>query len=176
MFGDRLRALRKSRGLSLRDLAGLTGLSSTMLSQIERGVTDPSLKSLRQIARVFGQSVATLFDDATGVQVSRPGERSTLSAPSGRIQYERVAAGNGRLEVLLGNLAPGSRSGDEPAVHESVECAYVLAGVLTVDVGGEVHELRQGEAITIGAGFPHLYQNHSQEDVEFLVSVTPPIP
>ncbi len=94
--------------MSLRALANQTGLSATLLSQIERGVTEPSLRALRQLARVFGQSVATLFDEgaAPACHIGREGERSRIVSPRGFIQYERLAPGNGQLEVLRGLLNP----------------------------------------------------------------------
>jgi transcriptional regulator with XRE-family HTH domain len=67
-----------------------------MLSQVERGVTEPSLSTLRRLAGVFGESVASLFDSSPpAVWISRPGARSTLAGPHGLIGYERLTPGNG---------------------------------------------------------------------------------
>lgn len=63
MIGERLKELRTARGLSLRELAAQAGVSATLLSQIERAVTDPSLETLRRLAGVFGESVSSLFSD-----------------------------------------------------------------------------------------------------------------
>lgn len=164
--------------MSLRALAEETGLSATLISQIERGVTEPSLKTLRSLARYFGSSVATLFDekDAPRVHVSRPDRRSRLSSPKGHIQYERLTPGNGQLEVLRGVLGPGENSSDETWSHDAVECVYVLTGVLTVEVGGTGHDVPAGIAITLDSNQPHRYVNHSAQRVEFILSVTPPTP
>lgn len=178
MIGSRLRQLRSERGLSLRTLSAETGLSPTMLSQIERGVTEPSLRTLRLLAETFGQSIATLFEDADDpvVQISVPGRRSLISSPQGHIQYERLASGNGRLEVLKGLLQPGETSSDEPWAHQATECAYVLTGTLTVEVEGADHHVGPGEAITLDSSRPHRYLNVCGESVEFILSVTPPTP
>ena len=178
MIGDRLKDLRTARGMSLRELGLATGLSPTLLSQIERGVTDPSLRTLRSIAEVFGQSVSALFDDGAvpAVHVSREGQRSRITSPLGYIQYERLAPGNGQLEVLRGLLGAGESSGDRPAAHPSIECAYVVSGILTVTVGEARYEVAAGEAITIGPGHPHLYSNNAAGKAEFILAVTPPVP
>ncbi|MER2206746.1 MAG: helix-turn-helix transcriptional regulator, partial [Rhodococcus sp. (in: high G+C Gram-positive bacteria)] len=63
MIGGKLRELRTEHGMTLRGLAAETGLSPTLLSQVERGVTEPSLKTLRALAPVFGQSISALFED-----------------------------------------------------------------------------------------------------------------
>ena len=178
MIGEKLRELRTQHGLSLRRLAAEAGLSATLLSQVERGVAEPSLKTLRALAPVFGQSVATLFDESTVVtaHVSRPGERSRISSPEGLLQYERLTPGNGRLEVLRGILGPGEASSEEHWSHSAIECVYVLGGELTVEVGGSALAVLARESVTLDSVQPHRYVNRSGEPVEFLISVTPPTP
>lgn len=178
MIGGRLKELRALHGMSLRALAAESGLSPTLLSQIERGVTEPSLSTLRRLAGVFGESVASLFEDPTAppVWVSRPGERSSISAPNGHIRYERLSPGNGQLEVLHGVLDPGASSSDEPWSHPSLECGYVLAGVLTVEVGPDSYEVNAGEAITLDSRQPHRYRNATSQPVEFILAINPPTP
>lgn len=178
MISQQLRMLRTTRGLSLRALAAETGVSATLLSQIERGVTEPSLATLRSLAAFFGESVSSLFDDqhSPPVWVSRPGERSTITGPRGRLRYERLTPSNGQMEVLRGVLAPGESTSDDLWAHPSLECAFVLTGVLTVELGGDRHTVTAGEAITFDGRQAHLYRNDTAEPVEFIVSVTPPNP
>ncbi len=178
MLGTRLRELRKSQGLSLRQLAQETNLSATLLSQIERGVTEPSLKSLRLIAGVFGQSISKLFDEdrPPDVFVSRAGARSYIRSPTGTIQYERIMPGNPDLTVLRGILDPGASSSEEQWAHTGVECAYVVTGVLTVHVLDATYEVSAGDAITLNSRQPHRYSNTTDEQTDFILSVTPPNP
>lgn len=177
MIGAQLKALRTRNGLSLRDLAAQSGLSATMLSQVERGVTEPSLATLRKLAGVFGESVVALFDSSPpAVWISRPGSRSTLSGPRGLVRYERLTPGNGQLEVLRAVLPPGEATSEEAWGHPSTECAYVVAGTLAVEIGGVVHTVVAGESITFDSSQPHLYRNLTDVPVEYLVSVTPPSP
>jgi transcriptional regulator with XRE-family HTH domain len=178
VIGDQLRDLRTRRGLSLRALAAEAEVSATLLSQIERGVTEPSLATLRRLAKVFGESMASLFEDraAPSVWISRPGERSILRGPRGQIGYERLTPGNGQMEVLRGVLEPGEAISSEPWSHASLECAFVVAGVLTVELDGEPSIVRAGEAITFDSRLAHRYVNGAAERVEFLISVAPPTP
>lgn len=178
MIGDQLRELRTRRGLSLRALATEAGVSATLLSQVERGVTEPSLATLRRLAGVFGESVAALFENRTApsVWISRPGERSTLRGPRGQVGYERLTPGNGQLEVLRAVLEPGETTSAEPWSHPSLECAFVVGGTLTVELDGVPRMVRAGEAITFDSRQPHRYVNASTGDVEFILSVNPPTP
>ncbi len=178
VMGDQLHTLRTEAGLSLRDLAAQTGLSATLLSQVERGVREPSLKTLRALSTVFGPSTASLFHGNAPLTAhhSRPHERSRLLMPKGLVQYERLTPSNGQLEVLLGTLEPGQASGGEPWGHTAVECAYVISGTLTVHLADQRHEVHAGEALTFDAALPHRYANDTSEPTTYLASVTPPTP
>lgn len=178
MLGERLRGLRQARGLSLRALARQVGLSATLLSQVERGVTEPSLTTLRQLATVFGASVSTLLEDehAPPVYVNRPGTRSLLTMSDGLVTYERLTPGNHRLEVLRAVIAPGEASAEQPWSHDSIECVYVLCGALTVDVGSATERVHTGEAITLDSNLPHRYRNDTDEPCEVLLAISPPNP
>lgn len=176
MIGSQLRALRVAKGLSLRALATAVGVSPTLLSQVERGVTEPSLSTLRRLADVYTISLADLFTPEKGLPttVSRPGERPVLLTPKGIVHYERVTPSNGTLEVLRAILEPGDVSSPEPWRHSSVECAYVIAGTLTADVGGTSQILHAGEAVTFDSEIPHRYLNESDSAVEFILTSSPP--
>ncbi|UFU03177.1 helix-turn-helix domain-containing protein [Ruania suaedae] len=178
MIGDRLRELRRARQLTLRALAEATGLSAALLSQIENGKTDPSVETLRRLAKVFDSDLADLFrePDAPAVHISRPGERFRMQAPAGRITYERLTPGRGDLEVLHADLAPGDVSAVEPWGHVSTECVYVIAGQIVATVDGSDHEVRAGESITFDSRLPHLFANRSETRAQLILAVTPPTP
>lgn len=178
MIGERLKELRTARGLSLRDLASEAGVSATLLSQVERSVTDPSLETMRRLAGVFGESVASLFAETTApsVWISRPDNRSLLIAPKGQVTYERLTSGNGQLEVLRAVLQPGQMSADEPRGHPSMENVYVVGGELVAEIAGVDYTVRSGESISFDARLPHRYRNASQVPTEIILSVTPPNP
>jgi transcriptional regulator with XRE-family HTH domain len=178
MLGDRLRDLRAQHGLTLRQLAQQADVSPALLSQIENGATDPSLATLRKLARVFDASIAALFadPDAPEVHVSRPGSRPRLSAPRGQIAYDRLTPGRGDLEVLQADLSPGDASSPEPWSHPSTECTVVLAGEIVAEINGEKHRLAEGESITFDSRLPHRYRNDSADAARIIIAVTPPTP
>ena len=178
MLNERVKSLRTQHGMSLRQLAEATGLSAALLSQVERGATDPSLSTVRRLAHVLGTDLATLFAEEapTGPHISRPGHRPLMSSGDGAVAYERLTPGRTELEFLQGRLAPGQATSAEPWAHSSVECSVVLTGRLTVQIGGTDHELVAGESISFDSRAPHRYLNTSADPTEFLVSVTPPNP
>lgn len=197
MIGERLKELRVAKGISLREVARRSGLSATMISQVERDITHPSLSTLRKLSAVFGESMATVFSEgpvATGgrtderavlvpagsdgntVWISRPGERMTISEPGSDFSYERLARGNGHLEVLTARIEPGSASSAQAWSHHSVECVYVISGTITARIGERDYILHEGEALTFDAREPHLYRNDGTRTAEVILSITPPMP
>jgi transcriptional regulator with XRE-family HTH domain len=178
MLNERVRTLRKQRGMSLRQLAEATGLSPALLSQVERGNTDPSLSTVRKLAAVLGADLATLFAESPPAVVhhSRPGKRPLLSAGLGLMSYERLTPGRSDLEVLHGRLAPGQATSVEPWSHPSTECTVVVVGSMTAEVDGTRYELAVGDSLTFDSRLPHRYLNDSDGKAEYLLAVTPPVP
>lgn len=178
MLGERLRELRLRHQLTLRELATEAEVSPALLSQLENGVTDPSLSTLRKLAGVFHAEVSTLFSEpnAPMVHLSRPGERMRLTAPLGEISYERLTPGRGDLEVLYATMRPGDVSSGEARGHESTECIVVLEGEVVVEIGPERYTLVARDALTFDSRLVHRFCNESLLPAVYLLSVTPPVP
>lgn len=175
-LGSRIRELRTARGLTLTALADEAGLSTGLISQVERGLSDPSLETLRRIAKVFDVPIFSLFqqDAEATVAVVRKNRRMQVSSPDHDIVYSRVSPGRGRLEVLHGRLGPRKASAAEPWSHPSEECVLVLSGALIVEVAGTDYELAEGDSCYLDSSLPHRYRNPYPRTAEFLVTVTPP--
>lgn len=178
MLGERLRELRLRHQLTLRELATEAEVSPALLSQLENGVTDPSLSTLRKLASVFHAEVSTLFSEpnAPMVHLSRPGERMRLTAPLGEISYERLTPGRGDLEMLQATMKPGDVSSSERRGHESTECVVVLDGEVVVEIGDERYVLHAGDSLTFDSRLPHRFCNESLDPARYLLAVTPPVP
>ncbi|MDI6023401.1 XRE family transcriptional regulator [Leucobacter sp. UT-8R-CII-1-4] len=177
-IGKNLRDLRAEQGLSLRQLSAETGLSPTLLSQVERGIAEPSLKTLRALSSVLGEASSSLFavENPVLLHISRPGERSRISTPVGSIQYERLTPGNGNFEVLRGTLAPGAWSSETAWSHQAVECVFVDSGTLVIELATKTIEVQTGESVTFASQQAHRYGNNSSETVTFVLTVSPPTP
>lgn len=174
--GARIRSVREDRELSVRELAAQSGLSTGLISQVERGLTDPSLQTLRAIAKVLRTPLFDFFADTEQVDVSvvRADSRMAIRSPHGGLTYSRVSPGSGRLEVLEGVLQPGACSSDEPWSHPSEECAIVTGGTLTVEVRGQSQRLGPGDSCYFDSRLPHRYVNDSDEPARFTLAITPP--
>lgn len=190
MIGTKIKELRTEMKLSVREVARRSGLSATMISQVERDVTQPSLSTLRKLSVVFGKSMSSVFAEEaqhaesvsgaslgiSDVWIGKPGQRSFLSEPQSNFSYERLARGNGQLEVLRAKFEPGAVSSPQPWAHPSVECVYVIAGTLTAQIKGIEYVVQAGESLTFDASSPHLYHNDGDVVAEAIFSMAPSLP
>jgi transcriptional regulator with XRE-family HTH domain len=174
--GARLRELRRQGGQTLRDLAAKTDLSVSLLSQLERGTTSPSISSLKRIATALGVSIFQLLnEEAPALSVVRSDRRRKLILQEGDLDYELLSPDAKRkLEVWFGRLEPGASSGPEPATHASEEFIFVLQGQLRIEFGAIAHQLGPGDAIQYDGNEPHLISNPGPGRLEFISALTPP--
>jgi transcriptional regulator with XRE-family HTH domain len=177
VVGSRIRSLREAQGVTLSAFAKSVGVSAGLVSQVERGLTDPSLDTLRRIAQALQVPMFSLFQaDTVGeaVRVVRRDGRMCIRSPHGHLTYSRVSAGSGALEVLEGVLDPGGSSSAELWSHPSEECALVLDGQLTVHVGDEQWVIGEGDSCSFDSRLPHRYVNPTKQPCRFVLAVTPP--
>ncbi|WP_020667039.1 helix-turn-helix domain-containing protein [Amycolatopsis nigrescens] len=176
MIGERIRDLRTVRSMTVTELAKSAEVSVGLISQVERGITDPSLETLRRIARALDTPLFSLFQEDSGerVAVVRKNARVAVRSPKGGITYHRLSSGSGKVEVLEGRLEPGAASSPQPWSHPSDECVVVLAGRMVLEVDGERHDLGPGDSASFDSRLPHRYRNETAKPARFLLSVTPP--
>ena len=176
-LGPRIRALRRARQVTLRELAERAGVTESFLSQVEREVTSPSIASVQRIARALDLGIAELFvDEAPLGRVVRRGERRRIVYPGLNATDEFLTAGrDGRLQVILTTLEPGGGTGDESYTHESdEEVVIVLEGRLELWVGDEHHVLEPGDSVTHSSRQPHRNRNPGPGRAVVLFCSTPP--
>jgi transcriptional regulator with XRE-family HTH domain len=175
-LGARLRALRRSNRLTLRQLADRAAITESFLSQVERGVASPSIATVQRIAHALGLSIAELFTERPTSSLVRRSERNRISYPGLRAVDEFLtSAPNGRLQVILSTIEPGGGTGEEPYTHDSdEEVVIVLDGRLDVWVGAEHHVLHEGDALTLASRLPHRNTNRGDRPCRVLFCITPP--
>lgn len=163
VIGANLRALRERRSLSLDATARLTGLSRTLLGQLELGTNAPSLGAVWRIASAFDVPFATLLSapgsTATAI-VRRAGAKRLVSADgrfSSRALFPFGDAGKVEFyELWLAAHAREDAEAHQPGTRENL---VVTRGQLVIEFSGARHELAEGDAIVFGADVPHAYIN-----------------
>jgi XRE family transcriptional regulator, regulator of sulfur utilization len=178
--GARVKALRESAGLSLRDLSERSGVSAPMLSQVERGETSPTLTVAARIAAGLELRLSQLLrlDETGAVTVVRASQRRRGGNRRRGHSFEVLTSSQPgqRAELSRHTLAPGGATGavDDPPMHEpgSRETALVERGSVVLVCDGQRHRLDEGDCVTFDADLPHRFENPSSEDAAFLAVVS----
>lgn len=170
-IGNRIRELRSQKGLTLQGLGELTGLSSSMLSLVERGQTSPSIGSLVVIASALGVHMSDLVaadDGGARDRVSRAREQPIFETARGVLRRilreDRIRS----VEIAINEYAPDTGSSETPVHHAGYEYGIVLEGELTVEVDGTAHVLHQGDLISYASERAHRIWNHGGQRVRAL--------
>ena len=176
VIGARVKALRESSGLSLRELAERSGVSAPMLSQVERGETSPTLTVAARVAAGLELRLSQLLrldEDGAVTVVRASGRRRGGNARRGhRFEILTSPQPGQRAELSRHTLAPGASTGgaDDPPIHEpgSRETALVERGPVVLLCDGQRYELERGDCVTFDADLPHHFENTGDADAAFL--------
>jgi transcriptional regulator with XRE-family HTH domain len=169
--GRRIRDLRRTRELSLETVAARTTLSIGFLSQIERGLSSPSLRVLATLADVLGVGLAALFgarpgdDGASGGVVTRQLQRAELKLWRTGISKQLLspAGAENRLNLFLVHMEPGGSTGDELYTHDGEEAGLVLEGEMNLTVDAETWQLKTGDSFRFASRRPHRFSNPADD-------------
>jgi transcriptional regulator with XRE-family HTH domain len=182
-IGAKLRQLRLKKKIGLVDLGKHTGLSASMLSQLENGKMIPTLPTLARIAMVFDVGVDHFFEDRRKqslFSVVRAGERlrfpDRADAPKPSYYFECLAFSSQEksLQAYQADIEPREAHEVQDHRHEGAEFLHVLAGTLVIRYVDVEHELKAGDSVYFDGSQPHAYRALGDETARALVVTTPP--
>lgn len=176
--GERLRERRKVRGLSLKNMAERSGVSIGMISQVERGLSSPSLRTLSRICEALEMPVHWLFEsnegpDAPQAPVIRLGSHRTVSYPTHAFSETILTPDSfSDLQLLEIRVEPNGHSGDAYQ-HRGIEAGFVIEGTFGLEVDGEHYVLVPGDSFYFDSQRAHRYWSLGEETVRVIWAVTP---
>ncbi len=199
-LGKKIRKERQDRQLTLEKFSQMTGLSKSFLSQVERGITEPSITSLKKIAKQFGFSVVNLFQNGDTLnanweyrnapvrypektmnyvqkaEVVRADKRKRFALPGSKVMYDLLTPDmNRQLEVMYMRVSKHENSGEQPMLDPPGEkVGLVLKGSIEVTVGSEVYQLGEGDSIYYPANISHSWRALEGDPIEVVWILTPP--
>jgi transcriptional regulator with XRE-family HTH domain len=176
-LGVRVRDLRKERGLTLEELAEVSGVSRAMISKLERGEKNPTLVIAARLAEGLGVSLSRLagVEERREVVVVPKEGRTVLRDPETGFERQSLSPTfPGRGVEFLRNVVPeGSTSGDFPPHRKGVEEHIVVEkGELGAILDGERHLLREGDALYFAADVPHRFDNVGRGECAYYLVIS----
>lgn len=183
----RLRHLRKQAGISIKELAKLSEVSAGMISQIERGMANPSVRTLEKLRVALDVPLTTLLEgdgDAppplSGPAVDfvrRAAERPHFKVSAGGLAKELLSPhGHHDLQFMIINLPPQSRS-QEILVGPGEKAGLILEGSISLVVAERREQLNVGDSFQFDSNLPHGVSNPSGEPAKVLwiMNTRPPV-
>lgn len=174
--GVLVQQLRREAQMSIATLAERAELSTGLLSQIERGIGNPSFTTLIKLSHALQVPVGRFFGgpDRAGSLV-RQEDRRRLMLSENNLIYELLTPHmHGQLGMIKAHIAAGWSNEEAPFVHEGEECITVVEGELVVCISSTHYTLTEGDSLTYKSSLPHWYRNAADHRAVLIGAMTPP--
>ncbi len=169
-LGRRLKRTRADKDMTLKDVESRSGVSATHISQIERGMTSPTVGALQKLAKALDREVVFFLEEVELEDVSIVHEPvgTVTYSESPRVVFRNLSGGipGGRLRLGRLEAEPGGVHAMAQHMHEGEECGIVTRGTLRIEIEDKSYVLSIGDAIHFHATRPHSYGNPGQEPAE----------
>lgn len=171
-ISERLKDLREERGLSIRALGRLSGLSANALSVIERGLSSPSVSTLYKISTALEIPVTAFFEKQPSqldVVLIKSSERKRI--PLHRGLWEGLGGEQfaGTVEPFMITLEAGTSSGRFSMAHSGHEFVFCLRGELVYEVADNTYNMESGDALVFSATLEHKWHNPGKNVTNALI-------
>lgn len=177
-IGARVKQERQVRGWTLDQLAGAASVSRRMVVSVEQGAVNPSVGTLLRLSDALGVGLPALVEppEPRLVKITRNGDGAALwtGAAGGRGVLVAGTAGPDVVELWDWSLEPGDHHESQAHAAGTRELVHVLAGAITVEVGGQTVDLQNGDAMAFPGDAEHAYINPHDMPARFSLAVFEP--
>ena len=166
-IGEKLKTIRKEKGLTLQQLADETGLSIGFLSNLERDLSSPTVSALHKICEVLGTEMFTVLRPSPDgrIVVRKDERRETFYSRASKVKYEELVDGDRRIRGICLTMEPGADYGPVTKGHPNQDELLIVAiGTTEIEVGGVKYVLNEGDSIYVEMGTPHRYVNIGDQE------------
>ncbi len=178
-LGERLKALRKERGIQQKVLAEKSGLTPSLISQIESNKLTPSLNTLGRIAGALGLPIAQLFDQSPNgrIHIGRKKDYATVTFDGSTERWQILGAGlfQGKIRAVLSTLGPKGMGVSPEKVRiepGQMKLCYIVNGKAALHYNGERFVLDAGDSAYLDGGVEHTWENLGAEEAVALWVIT----
>ncbi|MCF1426878.1 MAG: cupin domain-containing protein [Shewanella sp.] len=177
-IGANLKAVRKMKGLSQRELAKLAGVTNSTISMIEKNSVSPSVSSLKKVLSGIPMSLVEFFsigESMTAEQKVVYRSNELLDFGTGPLEFKLIGRDypNRSMSVMYETYHPGTDTGEDMLHHEGEEAAMVIEGRLELTVEDEVFILEIGDSYYFNSEQPHRFRNPFDTPCRLISATTP---
>jgi transcriptional regulator with XRE-family HTH domain len=177
-FGEKLKALRLANRMTLKELAKKAGCTDAYLSQMERGLANPSVMILKSVASALGIKIVDFFLEPQAGEndvVLKEADRVTFDVKRGdaKIQMLVRSVQNKRMQPFYNLIEPGGGSMGSYS-HIGEEFGIVLQGKLEINLNGKSYLVKKGESFYFPSHIPHSWLNPGKTKTVVIWVTSPP--
>lgn len=176
-IGQKIKYYRTMKNMTIKELAANAQITTSMLSQIERGQANPSLNTIRLLSVALDEPIFRFFMDEEDVSVReeivRADKRRQILEES--VEYQLLTPDtNGALEMMQMKVNAGMYSNESLMAHAGEEVAFVTAGPVQLLLENEICVLNTGDSVRIKSNIKHRWYNPNNSDALVIFAITPP--
>jgi transcriptional regulator with XRE-family HTH domain len=183
-LGKKIKDLRIQKNMNAKELAHMAKISVGMLSQLENGLTQGSVETLRKIAKVLDTTLAILFTDDKEIEnllindeaqyIVRKADRKKISFPDSLYTCELLVPDlQGEIEFSLIRLSSNRNSDETISKEKGEHCIYVLDGEIVITLNKKEYILQKRDSIRLNLQTPHKIENRSPKKASYISAITP---
>ncbi len=179
IVGKKLKAIRLKSDMTIQVLATQSGVSSNMISRVERGLTIPSVEILMKLAAVFDKSINFFVEEVSTtheIVYSEPGHRdTTVYDDDDNMHTESYTSGlrDPQFMSFLCTVPKGGSSGQKHMHHPGDELIVLINGHLKVTIADEEYSLSSGDSLSFKSHLPHRWDNVGEDDARIIWTLSP---
>ncbi|KAA0259523.1 helix-turn-helix domain-containing protein [Deferribacter autotrophicus] len=177
IISENLKRIRETRGLTLEQLSEITGVSKSMLRQIETGKSIPTIATIWKIANGLKVSFTYLMvRQKKEVIVKKLTEGKMLSAEKGKYRIYPVIPFDPKraFEMYYMEIDPGTIYKSEPHEGETEEIIIVQEGNLIIEIENKEYSIKKDELLKFNANVKHIYKNPGDTLVKAIIEIVYP--
>lgn len=182
ILGKKIKEAREKTGLSIKDLASKVDVSSSLLSQIERDLANPSLNTLRSIAAQLDVPMFSFFEEAKSSETIIVRHDDRIRIINGKNNTKEIEQGydllspdlKGVIQMCEMSLGPNQYNSDKFNRHDAEEVAVCTEESIELHLENEIIFLDKGDSVRIVAGTPHKWKNPSDKKCSIIFAMSPP--
>lgn len=170
-IGSTIRQIRQRKKITITQLCEGTGLSKGFISNVENNKTSPSICTLESIAHYLNVPLSyLLLTKEQRMKIVLKNERQITTFGKDQLKIEQLIS-KGGLKTMVVEMPPGSSTGDDPHVHEGIECHTVLKGKVLVQQGEDQAVLQEGDSFSWHSSVPHSVKNIGDDVAKVFIAV-----
>lgn len=178
-IGEKIQAYRQQKGLNIKELSRLVGISPSMLSQMERNLANPSINTLKALSVALETPLYYFFMGESHKEevVVRPQDRKTVVTPqiAGGMYSLLTPDASGELSFYEMQLIPFHGSTDRSMVSESETVCLVQVGEVTLFMDDQEYHLLSGDSARIPPRSRHGWLNRGKEEARVVIATAAPL-